>query len=53
VFNTGLKFGKYSTDVQYIAWHEVTLESNRDLCMSKIGLAMPGEHFFVGHTFDF
>ncbi len=43
----------YVDDVQYIAWGEVTLESNGDLCLSKIGLGMPGDCFFVGHTFNF
>jgi len=43
----------YVDDVQCIAQREVTLESNGDLCMSKIGLGMPGDRFFVGHTFNF
>jgi len=37
-------------NIPYVAWRKVTLESNGDLCMGKIGLGMPGDKFVVRHT---
>jgi len=37
----------YVNDVQYFGLREITLESNGDLRMSKLGLGKPGEQFLI------
>ena len=41
----------YVNDVQYFGSQETTLESNGDLCMSKLGLGKPGDQFLVRSMF--
>ena len=39
----------YVNNIQYIASHEVLLEHDGSLSMSKIGLGLPGDNFVVRH----
>ncbi len=42
----------YVNDIEYIASREVCLESDGSLSLSKIGLGMPGDKFFVRNKFN-